>query len=112
MVRLAADAYGTVVASLVRLLQVHATEIDRLEEALSQGFAKHPDTELLRSLPGLGVVTGARALYHTRRAAGDTHSSALRAVANRLVGILHGCLRTHTTYNEHLAWGHRSSIAA
>jgi hypothetical protein len=42
----------------------------------------------------------------------DTHSSALRAVANRLVGILHGCLRTHTTYNEHLAWGHRSSIAA
>jgi hypothetical protein len=55
---------------------------------------------------------GARALYDTRRAAGDTHSSALRAVANRLVGILHGCLRTHTTYNEHLAWGHRSSIAA
>jgi len=52
------------------------------------------------------------ALYDTRRAAGDTHSSALRAVANRLVGILHGCLRTHTTYNEHLAWGHRSSIAA
>jgi isopropylmalate/homocitrate/citramalate synthase len=42
----------------------------------------------------------------------DTHSSALRAVANRLVGILHGCLRTHTTYNEHLGWGHRSSIAA
>jgi hypothetical protein len=28
------------------------------------------------------------------------HYQALRA-ANRLVGILHGCLRTHTLYNEH-----------
>jgi hypothetical protein len=28
----------------------------------------------------------------------------LRALANRLVGILHGCLRTHTLYDEHLAW--------
>ena len=36
--------------------------IAALEEALSQGFAKHPDAELLRSLPGLGVVTGARVL--------------------------------------------------
>ena len=29
---------------------------------------------------------------------------ALRTLANRLVGILQGCLRTHTLYNEHLAW--------
>jgi hypothetical protein len=29
---------------------------------------------------------------------------ALRTLANRLVGILHGCLRTHTPYDEHLAW--------
>jgi hypothetical protein len=33
-----------------------------------------------------------------------THYQALRTLANRLVGILHGCLRTHTLYNEHLAW--------
>ena len=32
------------------------------------------------------------------------HYQALRTLANRLVGILHGCLRTHTLYNEHLAW--------
>ena len=29
---------------------------------------------------------------------------ALRTLANRLIGILQGCLRTHTLYNEHLAW--------
>ena len=29
---------------------------------------------------------------------------ALRTLANRLVGILQGCLRTHILYDEHLAW--------
>jgi hypothetical protein len=55
---------------------------------------------------------GARALYDHRRAAGDTHNGALRVVANRLVAILHGCLRTHTLYNEHTAWAHRHDQAA
>jgi len=26
---------------------------------------------------------------------------------NRLVGILHGCLKTGACYDEHTAWGHR-----
>jgi hypothetical protein len=43
---------------------------------------------------------GARASYDARRAAGDTHHQALRALANRLVGILHGRLAHHTTYSE------------
>lgn len=34
----------------------------------------------------VSLVRGARALYDTRRAAGDTNNAALRAVANRLVG--------------------------
>jgi transposase len=55
---------------------------------------------------------GARAFYDQRRAAGDTHHRALRALANRLVGILHGCLRHQTPYDEHLAWGHRITAAA
>jgi hypothetical protein len=55
---------------------------------------------------------GARALYDQHRAAGDTHHQALRAVGNRLVGILHGCLRHHTPYNEHTAWAHRTPAAA
>src|SRR3954470_24576718 len=55
---------------------------------------------------------GARALYDQRRAAGDMHHQALRALGNRLVGILHGCLRHHTTYSEDTAWAHRQMIQA
>jgi alpha-beta hydrolase superfamily lysophospholipase len=51
---------------------------------------------------------GARAFYDAHRAAGDTHHTALRALGNRLVGILHGCLEHHTIYDETVAWGHRS----
>ena len=47
---------------------------------------------------------GARAFYDRQRARGATHHQALRALGNRLVGILHGCLRHHTRYDEHLAW--------
>ena len=50
---------------------------------------------------------GARAFYDMRRATGDSHHKALRSLGNRLVGILHGCLRHHTTYDEHTAWAHR-----
>jgi hypothetical protein len=55
---------------------------------------------------------GARAFYDQHRAAGDTHHQALRALANRLVGILHGCLRHHTPYNEDTAWAHRTPAPA
>jgi transposase len=54
---------------------------------------------------------GARAFYDQHRAAGDTHQRALRALANRLVGILHGCLRHDTLYDEHTAWAHRAIAA-
>jgi transposase len=50
---------------------------------------------------------GARAFYDRRRAADDTHHQALRALANRWVGILHGCLRHRVAYDEATAWGHR-----
>ena len=46
------------------------------------------------------------------RTAGDTHHQALRALGNRLVGILHGCLRHHTHYDENKAWAHRATAAA
>ena len=54
---------------------------------------------------------GARAFYDQHRAAGDLHHQALRALGNRLVGILHGCLRHHTRYDEHKAWAHRQTTA-
>jgi transposase len=52
---------------------------------------------------------GARAYYDAHRAAGDGHEKALRALSNRLVGILHGCLRHGTLYDEHTAWAHRTN---
>ena len=57
----------------------------------------------------LQTSPGCRAFYDQRRAAKDTHHQALRALGNRLVGILHGCLRTRTLYDEHLAWDHRQA---
>ena len=50
---------------------------------------------------------GCREFYDHRRAAGDLHHQALRALGNRLVGYLHGCHRARTHYNEHTAWAHR-----
>jgi transposase len=56
----------------------------------------------------LSTSPGARAFYDHRRAAGDLHHQALRALGNRLVGLLHGCLHHHTRYHEHTAWAHRT----
>ena len=55
---------------------------------------------------------GARAYYDRQRAREATHHQALRALANRLVGILHGCLRHHTTYDENTAWANHHQLAA
>ena len=49
-----------------------------------------------------------RAYYNQLRDRGLAHHTALRQIANRLVGILHGCLKTHTPYNPHTAWAHRT----
>jgi transposase len=59
----------------------------------------------------LQASPGCRHFYNQRRAAGDLHHQALRALGNRLVGYLHGCLTTHTHYNEHTAWAHRQPAA-
>ena len=47
-----------------------------------------------------------RAYYDQLRARDIGHNAALRQVGNRLVGILHGCLKTHTPYNQATAWSH------
>jgi hypothetical protein len=39
-----------------------------------------------------------------QRACGTGHRAALRHLANRLTGILHGCLKTRTLYDETTAW--------
>jgi transposase len=74
---------------------------DRLVDALnSQAFA------------ALTASPGARALYDAERARGTGHNAALRKVANRLAGILHGCLKTRTLYNQATAWSHRENQPA
>jgi len=173
-----ADAMGATVAALVGVITELVAQTENLERELADRFEQHPDAKIIRSLPGLGMILGARALgelgddpnryadaksrknyagtspitrasgkqrvvlaryarnrhladtcrmwafaalstspgarafYDQRRAAGDTHNRALRALANRLVGILHGCLRHRTHYDEHAAWAHRVNIAA
>jgi transposase len=175
---LVAEAMGATVAAVVAVIAELNTQIGVLEAQLGEGFEQHPDAEVICSLPGLGMILGARVLaefgddpnryadaksrknyagtspitrasgtrrvvlaryarnrrladacylwafaaltaspgarafYDQHRAAGDTHHRALRALANRLVGILHGCLRHHSTYDEHTAWAHRQQRAA
>ncbi len=173
-----AEAMGATVTALVAVIRELNAQIAGLEESLAERFDQHPDAKTIRSLPGLGMVLGARVLgefgddpnryadaksrknyagtspitkasgtrrvvlarfarnrrladacylwafatltaspgarayYDERRAAGDTHHRALRALANRLVGILHGCLRHGALYDEDTAWEHRLKEAA
>ena len=173
-----AEAYGATARSVIRLIAAFTTEISTLEEALSEHFEKHPDAKIVRSLPGLGTVLGARVLgefgddrtrftspkcrknyagtspitrasgrshvvlarfarnrrladaldqwafsslrpspgarryYDELRARGKTHRQALRQLANRWVGILHGCLEFDELYNEAIAWPTRNAAAA
>ena len=75
------------------------------------------DALMAQALSALTASPGARALYDAERARGTEHNPALRKLANRLVGILHGCLKTRTPYNEATAWPqqeniHQSDLAA
>ena len=71
---------------------------DRLADALHQ-----------QAFCALTASPGARAYYDQLRRRGQGHHAALRQLANRLVGILHGCLKTGTTYDEHTAWAHHQA---
>ena len=74
---------------------------DRLADALMQ-----------QAFSALRVSPGARAYYDRQRARGLGHRAALRQLANRLVGILHGCLKTGTLYDEATAWPtHEENLA-
>ena len=60
----------------------------------------------------LATSKGARHRYDSLRARGQTHHQALRALGNRLVGILHGCLVKRQAYSEDLAWSTLTEVAA
>ena len=59
-----------------------------------------------QAFSALRTSPGARAYYDQLRARGIGHHAALRQLSNRLVGILHGCLKTRTLYDEATAWAH------
>jgi len=60
----------------------------------------------LQAYSALGGSPGARSYYDALRGRNIGHHAALRQLANRLVGILHGCLSAGTVYNEDTAWQH------
>jgi transposase len=66
----------------------------------------------LWAFAALTTSPGARRCYDRHRAAGNSHQQALRALGNRLVGILHGCLAHNVVYNEQIAWPDRQPAAA
>lgn len=170
-----AGAYGAAVRSTVAIISEMNRQLTALEDQLAEHFEKHPDAEIIRSQPGLGVVVGARVLgefgddpnryadakarrnyagtspitiasgklkivrarhvgnrylsdacywwafcalsrspgarayYDQLKARGVHHDAALRALANRLVGILDGCIRNRTLYDEATAWEQRQA---
>jgi hypothetical protein len=71
------------------------------------------DACYLWAFAALSASPGARRYYDTLRADRHfAHDAALRALGNRLVGILDGCLRHRALYDEQIAWGHRQAEKA
>jgi len=60
----------------------------------------------LQAFAALGASPGARAYYDALRRRDIGHHAAVRQLANRLVGILHGCLKSGAVYDENVAWQH------
>jgi transposase len=82
---------------------VHARHArnDRLADALHR-----------QAFSAINTSPGARRYYDKQRARDAGYNPALRQLGNRLVGILHGCLKTRTLYDETTAWSHHAALAA
>ena len=70
------------------------------------------DALMAQAFAALNTSPGARAYYDKQRARGAEYNAALRQLANRLAGILHGCLKTGTPYDETTAWSHHTQNLA
>ena len=71
----------------------------------------HLDACYLWAFSAISRSPGARAYYDRQRAGGRSHHQALRALSNRLVGILDGCIRHGQLYDEQIGWA-SSPVAA
>jgi hypothetical protein len=84
-------------------------------QAFAAGAADPAFGDRVRARQAFAALTGspgARTHYDQQRRRGATHHQALRTLSNRLVGILDGCLRHRTPYNEAIAWAHHTADAA
>ncbi len=55
-------AYGRSVSAHVAMIRAYNAQIASLEAALAADFEAHPDSQIILSLPGVGMVLGARVL--------------------------------------------------
>jgi transposase len=55
-----AEAYCAAVTALVEVIGTLNHQLEQLTSQLDHRFETHPDAEIVRSLPGLGLVLGAR----------------------------------------------------
>jgi transposase len=124
-------AYAVAVRAQVAILGVLNEQIELLQGQVEAHFGQHPDAEIYTSQPGLGQILGARVLAEfgddptryadakarknyagtspiTKQSGKKKVVAALRQLANRLVGILHGCLKSSTSYDEATAWSHHA----
>lgn len=84
----------------------------RVVKARYVGNRHLTDACYLWAFSALTASPGARRYYDALVERGNDHDAALRALGNRLVGILDGCLRRHALYDEKIAWGHRVAAQA
>jgi Transposase len=56
-------AYAVIVVSAVRLIAQLNTQITELQAVVAEGFGRHPDADIVTSLPGLGPILGARVRF-------------------------------------------------
>lgn len=61
-----AEAMGASVAALVAVISELNAQIAKLEAGLADRFEQHPDARVIRSLPGLGMILGARGARRVR----------------------------------------------
>ena len=54
--------FGASVSAHAHVIGALSAQITQLEAALAEGFDQHPDAVIVRSLPGMGTVLGARVL--------------------------------------------------
>lgn len=70
------------------------------------------DACYLWAFASLKGSAGAHQYYKALRGRGKSHHQALRALGNRWVSILHGCLRHRMPYSEDVAWNAPAAVAA